>query len=68
MKARQETTHQAPTPNSENEQSLKEQLKNLEEEKNALLDYIEESANVTATDISPLKTQSMKDGSNNYEA
>ena len=30
-----------------NSDQLKEQLKTLEEEKNALLDYIEESVNIT---------------------
>ncbi len=35
--------------------ALKEQVRMLEEEKNALLDYIEERVNMTKSAISPMK-------------
>ena len=43
----------SPGESGEDSSALKEQVRMLEEEKNALLDYIEESVNMTRSAVSP---------------
>ena len=45
----------SPGESGEDSSALKEQVRMLEEEKNALLDYIEESVNMTRSAVSPQK-------------
>lgn len=48
-------------PPVEGDHQLRDQLKTLEEEKNALLDYIEESVNITADNSAILQKSAEKD-------